>query len=368
MTARAGMERILYNKALLLSQIYGHEVYIVMTDKEKAPCLFDETEKIRFLDLDVNYYKAFLNKNIIKKYYEIKKCQRNHKNKLKDVLLRIKPDVIISLGDLDEWIIPSVSGNIPTINECHFHYSYRIDWNHSIYQRIRLKLNRYLKSKFKVFVVLTEADRKAWKLKNCIAIPNFSLLKNKNSGDKRERKAIAVGRLTFQKGFDQLIEIWSRLVEENGEKNIWPLEIYGSGEDEKLLRDLIKEKHLENKVSLKGNVSNIANIYNTSSILAVTSRYEGFPLSIIEGMSCGVVPVSFDCKQGPSEIITKHSGFILKQGDLDGFADAILELMNDENKLNQMSACAIERADQFSPEIVIKRWNDLFNNLVADVG
>ena len=229
---------------------------------------------------------------------------------------------------------------------------------------MRLAFNKKLKSKYSVFVALTEEDKKSWKLQNCVVIPNFSLFRGKCT-DEREKKVIAVGRLTFQKGFDQLIEIWARVIRRNGKDKTWPLEIYGCGEEEESLNVLIKESHLEDSITLKGNVSNIAQVYNSSSIIAVTSRYEGFPLSIIEGMSCGVVPVSFDCKQGPKEIITNQSGYLINQGDYDGFANALINLMNDEKKLRQMSLNSIERANQFSPEKVMQKWNDLFVSLTS---
>lgn len=366
MATRAGMENILFHKAKRLAIDYGYQIVIVTSDASKGPKCFPDIKGISYLDLNINYYKASHTKGI-RKYTTLLHKNRKHKERLQEAIISIKPDIIVSLGDLDEWILPEIHRTIPIVNECHFHYSYRIENYHGkAYQTIRLYFNRKIKAKYNKLIVLTKHDKEAWNLKNCDVIPNFSLFKAEKIQDVyKNRKVIAAGRLTAQKGFDILLDIWKILKEKYDNSKIWSLDIYGEGEDRDSLEKMIKENNLQEYVSLQGVSNNMLESYAKGSIFALSSRYEGFSLVLLEAMSNGLVPVSFDCKQGPNEIMTRDTGYLIPQYDKELYAEKLYYLMTNEDVRMRMSEKCRIRANEYDENKIIKEWAELFEKLTV---
>ena len=97
----------------------------------------------------------------------------------------------------------------------------------------------------------------------------------------------------------------------------------------------------------------------------MSSHYEGFPMVMIEAMACGLPVVSFDYKCGPRDIIQDgQNGLIVTDGDIQGLADAMMRLMNDESLRKQMSERAKKVVDIYSEKTVMKQWTELFESLV----
>ena len=134
---------------------------------------------------------------------------------------------------------------------------------------------------------------------------------------------IAVGRLDYQKGFDRLIFVWEKVRKQMPD---WRLDIFGQGEWREILQSMIDERGLQDVVRLNNPTKNIGDEYVDSSIIVMTSNYEGFGMVLVEAMSCGVPAVSFDCKCGPAEIISQHDGgLVVKNGDIEGLAEAFVK-------------------------------------------
>jgi glycosyltransferase involved in cell wall biosynthesis len=96
-------------------------------------------------------------------------------------------------------------------------------------------------------------------------------------------------------------------------------------------------------------------------MLVMSSNYEGFPMVMIEAMACGLPVVSFDFKCGPKDII-RHgvNGLLVKNGDIQGLADAMMTLMGDEALRKQMSLEARMVTETYSEEKVMGKWVSLF--------
>lgn len=203
--------------------------------------------------------------------------------------------------------------------------------------------------------VFKNKDLKIIKLTN--SVPPFE-----NGVSTLEYKSIlAAGRLVPQKGFDLLIEAFEKIVDEVPE---WKVKIFGSGKDKDMLQEMINEKHLYNNVILMGPTQEIEKELMKSSIYALSSRFEGFGMVIVEAMQCGVPVVSFDCPKGPSEIITNgEDGILVENGNIDEFSKALLELIKDRDKLESFSKKAIENVKRYSINEIGKEWEKLLRGL-----
>ena len=211
------------------------------------------------------------------------------------------------------------------------------------------------------FIVLTEKDRlMRGNIPNMIVIPNFITIESSDSMPVAEsRKVIAVGRLSIEKGFDYLFQAWAMVSSKYPD---WSLEIYGYGYGrEEYYNELIQKNGVEESVKICAPVKDIRNKYLDSAFYVMSSRYEGFPLTLGEAMSCGLPCVSYNCNCGPSEII-RHSedGILVDEvGDIKGLSDAMLYLIEHPKKRVEMGEKAKENIKRFSIDHVMKKWEDI---------
>ncbi|MBP3590398.1 MAG: glycosyltransferase, partial [Muribaculaceae bacterium] len=178
---------------------------------------------------------------------------------------------------------------------------------------------------------------------------------------------VAVGRLDEQKGFDILIKAWESVARIHPD---WKLDIYGTGRDKEMLQDMIDKSGLTDKVTLCGVSDDMPKVYASGSIFVLSSRFEGFGLVLLEAMTCGVPCVSFDCPEGPSEIITDGRDGILVpfRGLSDSqraevLAENICRMIENRDMRLRMSEKAIAKAATFSRDVIIDRWIELFNDI-----
>ena len=158
-----------------------------------------------------------------------------------------------------------------------------------------------------------------------------------------------------------LIETWQIVAKKFPD---WELVIFGNGQDYEKLKQQIKRCDLESIVHLCGTTDTLETEYAKSSIYVLSSRYEGLPMSLIESMSCGLPVVSFDCEQGPRELITDgENGFLVAPNDTKALADALCRLMADTSLRKTMGAKAKEFSKSFTTDKIMAQWTDLFNQL-----
>lgn len=175
------------------------------------------------------------------------------------------------------------------------------------------------------------------------------------------KKIISVGRLGFQKNFERLIDIADCVLKVNDE---WTWDIYGEGPDRVKLESLIKEKELEEKVFLRGQVNDLYARYHEYAFIVMTSRYEGFPMTLLEGAAKGLPMVSFDIPTGPNEIIKDgKNGFLCKDDGNEDMIDKICLLMNDQTLRERLSVESRKTADCFSITSILQKWTDILNTL-----
>ena len=356
-----GMERVLSNKANYLAA-HGYEVTIVTTDQRGRRPFFALDGRIECVDLDVNYEtnngKSFFNKLV---HYPFK--QLKHKRRLTKVLNLIKPDITVSMFCNDVAFLPSIQDGSKKVLEVHFSRFKRLQYDRKGLWRLADKWRNRNEQRqvacFDKFVVLTHEDKDYWEgHANIEVIPNAQTFACDVPAALESKTVVAVGRYTYQKGFDMLLRAWRRVCDSIDD---WQLHIVGEGEMKESLQQQILDLSLEDRVELCPATSDIQSVYREASVLVLSSRYEGFGMVLLEAQTAGVPTVSFDCKCGPSDIVADGvTGYLVPANDIPALAEKLLVLMRDETLRKQMGRNAFADASRFSEKAVMQRWTDLF--------
>jgi glycosyltransferase involved in cell wall biosynthesis len=176
-----------------------------------------------------------------------------------------------------------------------------------------------------------------------------------------EPLVLAAGRLTPQKGFDLLIDAFAEISADHPE---WRLRICGRGPYRAALERQAMEKGVADRVTLAGQSRNLEREMAQASVYALSSRFEGLPMVLLEAMRAGLAVVSFDCPTGPGEVIEhERDGILVPNGDVSAFAHAMGDLMRDEAKRHRLGAAARVTAAEYSPAAVGPQWESLLTTL-----
>lgn len=280
--------------------------------------------------------------------------------KMYKYLKDIKEGVLISTRpSFNIFTAKYVSKNVVTIGQEHL--------NLSIYpKRLQKSIKKYY-PRLNYLATLTDDDTLDYK--KLFSNKKIEVVKLTNSIPPFESKVstledkiiLAAGRLVPQKGFDLLIEAFAKIVDKAPD---WKVKIFGAGKDKEMLQDMIAERHLYNNVLLMGPTQEIEKELTRSSIYALSSRFEGFGMVIVEAMQCGVPVVSFDCPKGPGEIIAHNEdGILVEDGNIDAFADALLELIEDKNKRIKFGEKAVENVKRYTIDEIGKQWDSVLKKI-----
>jgi glycosyltransferase involved in cell wall biosynthesis len=175
---------------------------------------------------------------------------------------------------------------------------------------------------------------------------------------------LTVGRLTEQKGFDLLIQAFSKLAQEHSD---WDLVILGEGSLRSKLETQVQESGLQNRIFLLGQAGNVSEWYERADLYVLSSRFEGFPNSLVEAMAHGLPSVGFDCDTGPSDIIRhEQDGLLVESGNVNELTAALDRLMGDALVRKGFAERATEVRDRFSVESVAGMWEKLFEEIMRE--
>ncbi|MFF5204945.1 glycosyltransferase family 4 protein [Streptosporangium sp. NPDC000396] len=221
--------------------------------------------------------------------------------------------------------------------------------------------------KLDAVVTLTEADQHDYRTMLDRAPTRVFTIGNGLAGGPRPRSrqdnriVLAAGRLVPVKGYDRLLKAFAEVIKKRPD---WKLRIYGEGRiGEKLIKLAVKLR-LHNNVTFMGPTGDIEGELAKASIHAVSSRFEGFGMTIIEAFACGVPVVSFDCPRGPREIITSgHDGLLVPPDDVDALAAGLLKMIDDEEGRLRMAENALETARRYDISMIVDRWEKAFAEL-----
>jgi len=179
---------------------------------------------------------------------------------------------------------------------------------------------------------------------------------------KKHKILLAVGRLSEEKCFDLLTTVFGQL---SGAFPDWVLVILGEGAHRDLLEKQIRDASLEDRILMPGRVGNIGQWYEAADLFVMSSRFEGFPNSLVEAMAHGLASVSFDCDSGPREIIRHEiDGLLVPPSDAKALKGALTRLMQDETLRLQFADRAKETRQRFSIDKIAARWEKLFREAI----
>ena len=365
-----GTERTLALQANYFAE-RGHQVNIVTTEVPKfTEPYYHFSEKIRIFNLDVRYAEVDGSMSPVKIWRRIQKG-RLHKQRLRTLVADLRPDILVSLFSHEMAFLNDVKGDSITIAQLHFSKQYRLIENRLLHKPLLSRWFTLLKEwrkklhihQYDAFVVLTHEDAANWNLDNIHVIPNALPFVPDSTSKRTAKRAISVGRLNVQKGYDQLLMAWRKVAEVHPD---WELDIYGSGEERDHLMQMVRDNSLEPYCHIHDAVSNIQEKYLESSFYVLSSLYEGFGIVLIEAMACGLPCVSYACPCGPSDIITDgEDGLLVPSGDVDRLADSICRIISDREMRETMGQKAVSSVKRYSQEVVMNAWNDLFLKLLS---
>lgn len=372
MSNSGGMERILSEKVNHLSIDDNYKIFIITTEDAEKPIFFKLNENVILTEFGLDFNK-FYNCNIILKLLETKKLLKEYKRRLEQFIKKNRIDICISMGGKELEFFSDLNSNCKKICELHFSQDIRkqflqsrsssVIWNFIGYYRTKQLISQT--KNLDRLVVLTKVDLKHWQKtnQNVVQIYNFSSIVPSGVAELNNETVIAVGRLDPQKGFDLLIDAWKILKQKS--KNNWILNIFGEGFEKNNLQKKIIENNLQDSLFLKGNSQSIEQEILSSSIFVLSSRYEGFPMVLLESLACGVPIVAFDCKTGPSEIIDNNDcGYLIEYENQNQMAEKIIKLIEDDSERIEKGKVAKEKSEHFSKQVIMNQWKNLFNDLL----
>jgi len=279
--------------------------------------------------------------------------------KMREILLSEKPDCVIFVDSGRSYVnLPAAKG-FPTIT-----------WEHLNIKACngpKRRLSRILAVKHTDAIVsLTKGDADDYVTMFgapvSICMPNPVTIDTAKKSKLENKRVLAVGRLDDQKGFDMLLDAWAMIQKRDG----WSLRIIGNGKRSKELHAQIAKLGIGDSVEIVPPTKDMVSEYTSASIYAMSSRYEGLPLVLIEAMSLGLPIVSFDCEKGPRDIVVPGvTGELVPPENVPALAASLENLMNNSAKLKAYSTSSIVESEKYNLDAIVTRWEELIANVVS---
>ena len=360
-----GIESITVAKANALANLSGNKVWIITCCDPAPISAFPVYEKVCLCGIQHPNNKPFP-WNLLQIYFGIR-------IELQNILQTIQPDIVVSTGGIDKWLIPSKKRTWSTIREIHFIHDYRRKESIPFPQKLVAVIGealdyRFLTRNYDSIVVLTEEDRHAfWKDSMKVhVIPNMCRFNNTTVSNVNEKRILAVGRLAKVKNYSSLLRVARSVFDRFPD---WRLDILGDGQERSAIEKEIYELSLSEHVFLRGDKEDVQSWMSNSSLLVLTSKLEGFAMVLVEAMACGLPVVSYDCPYGPRSIISDGiDGFLVPLGDEEALAGRICELLENENLRRSMGQAALIKSKRYHIDNILSLWTDLFEQLSNNRG
>ena len=322
----------------------GHQISILSLSEGKHS-FFEINKEITLHSLFD--HQVSMKKNFIGCCYKVRQFVKQH-----DIDTIIVVDSILCV-----FTVPALIG-LKIQHICWEHFNFNVDLGVSF-----RRLGRKWAAKYCDYVVtLTRRDKELWEqgLKNIkakiVPIANPTPYENiENTPSLEYKTVLAMGRLTYQKGFDLLLDAWAFVCKKNHD---WTLKIVGSGEDELKLKEQAKRLDIENRVIFISATKDVQQYFRTSSFFCLSSRFEGFGMVMIEAQSFSLPIIAFNCDAGPSDIIENEmNGFLVTCNNVQKLSERIIQsiLMN-QDQYNCFLGSAKGSSRGYALSKIINHW------------
>lgn len=369
LTISGGADRVLTDKANYLAE-HGYDVTIITESQMGRSIIFPLSSKVKLLDMGIDFNKQYEHNFLLRSIIYLK-CIQQYKVRLKKLLNELRPDIVVTLMGRSLDFITSINDGSIKIGEAHttkahLRSYHLLEERGGIYKILAKRLRKKQianASKLSALVLLTPQDAKDWEgVTKTYIIANAMHYMPNGSSTLTNKQAIMVGRYNDAKGYEYIVEAWSIVHQRHPD---WTLNIYGSGELHDDVERWIKERELEKTMIMHEPTKQITQKYLESSICVMSSRYEGFPLVIMEAMACGVPCVSFDSPFGPRNIINDgEDGILVEYLNSQALAENICKVIENEQYRKILGEKAKQNIQRFSQDAIMKQWTDLFESLL----
>lgn len=194
----------------------------------------------------------------------------------------------------------------------------------------------------------------------------ISTVKNMNDSNNNRNmsKIVIISRFSRLKNINHTIQAFKKVVEIVPEAT---LEIWGQGGEEKTYTDLIEKFHLEDHITIKGYTQHPEKIYQSAALSVVTSKAEGFSLSVMESMVNHTPVISYNLRYGPSDMISDGiNGFLIPKNDIDALTEKMIYMLQHPEKTQQMGEEAGKTMNnKFNKKNYQTAWFSLIDKLLA---
>jgi glycosyltransferase involved in cell wall biosynthesis len=349
-----GLQHVFSIKTNYLQKHYGYDVTIVTTNAKSEQNFFDFS-KIKQIHKKLDSWGPFYLASFVRL--------------VKSEIKKQKPDVLIIVDNgLKGFLLPYFlrKSKVKIVFEQHgFRFYKGIEQKLHLFQRLKnAVLNRIINFSISFvdeLIVLTEASKNEWKVKNSQTIPNPLWIDNPRPNGLESKAVMTVGRQEFVKGYDLLLPIWKKIIQKHPD---WKLHIYSDYNPELKLKELAHKLNLEEEIVFHEPTLAIDEAYSKASIYLMTSRHEGFGMVLLEAMACGLPIVAFDCPTGPAELIQNDfNGYLIQPFDLNAYAEKVIQLIEDSELRRKLGENGQQSSQKYQLSIVMEQWHQLFSGL-----
>lgn len=311
------------------------------------------------INKDIQVKEILYKRNTQKKWNTLFKSATGYGISLYKTLKQDRSDIIISFGTTVNGITILIAKllNRPIIVSDRTAFAV----THSFFQTFtRKRLYKFANA----VVSLTFSDKINYYdkyTKNTLVIPNPTTITCPKSTD-RKNVILCIGHFDkwYVKGLDRMFDIYAQIQKIHPDWELW---IAGGGNTQILDEQYSHIKSLPG-VKFLGLIKNLSEIYSEASIFALSSRNEGMPNALLEAMACGCACISFDIATGPAEIIDNNTdGILIKDNDLDSFANETVKLIENKDLRLKMGKNAVQKSKQFNIDHIGNQWIELIHSI-----
>ena len=347
-----GTERAVVNLANDLAE-RKNDVQLISIFSTTGNSFYEVNSRVQMLHLNVIFQQT-LSKRVLVGFKELYQS-------LKLVYTQSKNAIFIATDPFVSFVMARIhtSNSYNKLIVCE-HMALSISKKYSVWFR---KL--FLK-KVNAFVLLTDRDQaflqRIIPTIKSVVIPNRISFSPNRLSSCEEKVILSVGRFEAQKNYLALIDIMSPILQKHKD---WKLRIVGQGSQYQAMQNKIAHLQLQQQIILEKPTTEIDKTFYASSIYVMSSIFEGFPMVLLEARAYGLPVVSFDCPNGPVEMIQDYQdGFLIHPEDVLGFRDRVEKLISDSALRKRMGIVGSQDVNnRFSKENIINKWLTLFNDI-----